>query len=155
MRRGIVGMEIAGNGLGLETVEAAEIGNGALEGAASLERIEVADVLAEKNVLADGNGDGVLQMAADGEHGRQAVAHANAERGVATGAAENSGASAGKTNDGIVAGAHDRPVVHQKTVGDVFEASGRFVIRNRDGFVAAVAAGRDQRKSALLHQQVM
>src|SRR5579872_7134567 len=144
-------MKIAGDDLGLETVEAAEIVDRFLEGTSGLYGFEVADVLAEKDVLADADRDCVFEMATDREHRREFARHPNSKRCVSTGTAENSGAASREAHDGIVTGAHDGAIVHQKMVGDVFEAHCCFVIRDGDGLVAAIAAGGDQRESALLH----
>ena len=68
VRRRVVRMQIADDRLGLETVEAAKVVDGAFEGVTRLERFQVADMLAEENILPDADGDRVLQMAAHCEH---------------------------------------------------------------------------------------
>ncbi len=112
-------------------------------------------MLAEKNVVTDGDGDRVLEVTSDGEHRRQAVRHANAQRRVTAGPAQDSGAAARQPHNRIVAGADDGAIVHQEMIGNVFQARRGFFVGNGDGLVAAVAAGGDQRKAALLHQQMM
>src|SRR5579871_11065 len=148
-------MQIADHGFGFETVEAAEVVNRALESTASFERVEIADVLAEENILSDGDGDRVFQMTADGEYWRQTPVHANAERGITACTPQNSRPTARETHDGVIARADDGAVVHQKMIGNIFQARRGFFIADRDGLVAAVATGCDQRTSALFHEQVM
>src|SRR5579864_8628829 len=91
---GVVGMQITGHDLGFKTVEATQVIDGFFEGGPGFEGFEIADVLAEKNVLAHANSDGILGMAAYGEHRRQALGDANAQRGVTAGTPQDSGASA-------------------------------------------------------------
>src|SRR5579872_555132 len=136
-------MQIADHGLRPKAVEAAEIFDGSLKGLAGFDGFEISDVLAEKDVVADGDGDRILQVSADGEQGRKFLGNANAQRCVAASTAQNSGASAREAHDRIITGANDRPVMHQEMIGNVFQASGGFVVGNRNWFVTAVAAGGD------------
>ena len=69
----VVGVQIAGDDFRLETVEAAQIFNRFLEGFSSFESLEIADVLAEEDILAHCDGHRVLEMAADREHRWQAL----------------------------------------------------------------------------------
>src|SRR5437899_4726657 len=119
--RGVVRMQIADDRLGLETVEPAEVVDGALEGVTRFERFQVADVLADENVLPDSDGNRVLQMAAHCEHRLHISRHANSQRRVAASAAQDSTTAAREPYDRIVAGAHDRTVMHQKMIGDVLQ----------------------------------
>src|ERR1700726_157726 len=148
-------MEIAGHELGLETEEAAQIVDRFLEGSAGFQGLEITDVLAEENVLADADSNRVLEMAADGQYWRHGARDTNAEGRIAASAPQNSGAAAGEADHGIVTGPHDGTVVHQEMVSNVFQAERGFVVADRDGFVAAVATGCNQWETALLHEQMM
>src|ERR1700756_4946361 len=106
MCRGVVGMEIAGHELGLETVEAAQIVDRFLEGSAGFQGLEIPNVLAEENVLADADSNRVLEMAADGQHWRHGARDANTQGRIAAGAPQDSGASAGEAKHGNVTSAH-------------------------------------------------
>jgi len=110
-------MEVAGDQLGLEAVKPAEIVDGALEGAARLERVQVADVLADDDLTAARDGDGVLEMAAHGEHGGQFPAHADRQRRVAARPPHDALAAARDAHDGVVGRTRDRAVVSEKDVG--------------------------------------
>src|SRR5579871_988915 len=155
LRGGIIRMEIAGDRLRLEAIESAEIGDGALERSARLERIEIADMLAEEDVLADGDRHCVLQMPADREYRGQIAGYANPQRGVSASPAEHTRTSARKAYDRIVAGANDGAVVHQEVIGDVFQARSGFVVRDGNGLVTPIAAGSNQRERALAHQEMV
>ncbi len=101
------------------------------------------------------DGDRVLQMPAHCKHRGDIAGHANSQRRIAASASQDSSAPSREPYDRVVAGAHDGPVVHQKMIGDVFQPSSRFFIGDGDRLVAAVAAGRDQRKRTFAHQQMM
>ena len=74
-RRGLVGppprlvarVGVGGHLRGRDAVEAGELPGGALEGRPRLEAAHVADVLAHEGVVARGEAERVLQLAADGE----------------------------------------------------------------------------------------
>ena len=64
-------MQIVGDGDRRGLVEAQEVGDDPLEGGQGLGRLQVADVLADEDLTPDAEGDGVLQMRAHGQNGRQ------------------------------------------------------------------------------------
>ena len=71
---GILGGEVVGVGVGGDEggagfVETLEVGDDAAEGVEGLVGFQVADVLADEDLGAHGEGDGVLQVGADGEDG--------------------------------------------------------------------------------------
>ena len=113
-------MEIADDRFRFEAVKAAKVFDGALKGVAGFDGFEVANVLAKENVLADGDGHGVLEMSTDGEDRRKVLRYANSQRSISPRAAQNAGASAGETYDRVVASTHDGSVVHQEMIGNVF-----------------------------------
>ncbi len=81
-------------------------------------RVQVADVLAEEDLPADGDGHAVLEMTADRQHRRQVRADQHGQRGVASGPAQHALAAARQPHHRIVAGPGDGAVVHQEDVGD-------------------------------------
>jgi hypothetical protein len=101
-------VRIGGDDGGARLVEGLEVGDGAAEGFEGLVRFQVADVLAEEDLLAYAEGNGVLQVRADGQDriansqwpianciakGQWPIANGSWEldweRGIAAGAAEN------------------------------------------------------------------
>src|SRR5579862_2066088 len=105
-------MQIADYRLWLEAVEATEIVNGAPESMAGFERFQIADVLAEEDIVAHRNRDCVLEMSAHGEDRRKFPADANAERSVAARTAEDSSASSGEAHYRVIARPDDWAIVH-------------------------------------------
>src|SRR5579862_551016 len=134
-------MQIANNGLGLEAVEPAQVFDRSLERVAGFEGFQIADMLAEEHILADANGDGVLEMSADSKHWSKISGNADPHRRITARPAQDSRSSAGESHHRIIASANNRAVVHQKTVGNIFQAGLRFVVRDADRLVAAIAAG--------------
>ncbi len=65
-------MQIGGDDFRLVAVEFLEVGDYAPERMVCLLGFQIADVLAEENLIADGKRDGVFQMRADGQDGRDA-----------------------------------------------------------------------------------
>ena len=63
----VVGVGVGGDDGGAGFVEGLEVGDDAAEGFVGLVGFQVADVLADEDLGADGEGDGVLQVGADGE----------------------------------------------------------------------------------------
>jgi hypothetical protein len=151
VRRGVVGMQIADHRFRLEAVESAQICDRILEGLTRLESFQVADVMAEEDVAPDRDGDCILQMAANREHRRKVASNADSQRCIPSCSSQNAGAASRKTNYGIVASAHDRAVVHQEMIRDIFQAHPGFAVRNCDWLIAAIAAGANERKRTLLH----
>ena len=65
----VVGVGVGGDDGGAGFVEGLEVGDDAAEGIEGLVGFQVADVLADEDLGAYGEGDGVLQVGADGEDG--------------------------------------------------------------------------------------
>ena len=91
-------------------------------------------------------------MSADSEHGWKFSRDSDSQGSVSTSPAENTRTASGETNDRVVARPHNGPVVHQKMICDVFQASSGFVVADCDRLITPVAAGHDQRERAFLHQ---
>src|ERR1700757_5513147 len=134
-------MQIAYDRFGFEAVETAKVIDSVFEGVTRFECLQVADMLADENILPNADGNRVLQVSADSEHRRHVSQHSNSQRRVSASTAQNSSASACEAHDRVVTGPHDGSIVHQEMIGNVFQASSRFFVSDRDGFIAAVAAG--------------
>ena len=61
-------MQIGGDDLRFGFVKFFKIGDDAAEGGVRLLRFQIADVLADENLIADRKRDGVLQMRANGQN---------------------------------------------------------------------------------------
>src|ERR1051326_6822988 len=103
-------MQIADHRLRLEAVETAQIVNGPLKCVPGFKGLQIANVLAEKNVAADANGDRVLEISADGQYRGNFARDADPERRVTAGPAQDAGVSTGQAHHRIVTGADDGPV---------------------------------------------
>ena len=68
-------------------------------------------MLAQENLSAQGDGNGVLQVTADRQHGRQVARRDHRQRSVSTRAAQNLWAVAGDARYGIIARPRDCAIV--------------------------------------------
>ena len=68
LRREIIRVQIGGDDLRFRVVKLFKIGDDAAEGVVRRLGFQIADVLADENLVADGKRDGVLQMRADGQN---------------------------------------------------------------------------------------
>ena len=66
--RKIIRMQVGGDDLRFRFVKPLEIGDDAAERGMGLLRFQIADVLAEENLIADRERDSVFQMRADGQN---------------------------------------------------------------------------------------
>ncbi len=151
-------MQIGGDDFRLGVVELLEVGNDTPERIVRLFRFQIADVLAEENLIADGEGDGVFQMCSDGKeilHFRFCIFNFNRQRRVAASAAQNHFTVQHHAHDRIIHMADDGAVVDQKHIGDVAQAFKglAFICANR--FVAQVAARGHDRKAQFCQQQMV
>jgi hypothetical protein len=62
----VIGVRVGGDDRRAGFVEALEVGNDAAEGFEGLVGFQVADMLAEEDLRANGEGNGVLQVGPDG-----------------------------------------------------------------------------------------
>ncbi len=158
-RRGIIWMKIANDCLRLKAIEPAKVINYTLKRISRLDRIEIADMLTEKYLPPDRNGDCVLEMPTHGKYRPKFIRNGEWQRSVAARAAKHLRAitlPAGKhTNDRVIARSFDRTVVHKEKIGDTAQPSEGFFIVDSDGLPGAVAAGRYNRKRILPHQQML
>ena len=68
LRREIIRVQIGGDDFRLGVVKFFKIGDDAAEGGMRLLRFQIADVLADENLVADGQRDGIFQMRANGQN---------------------------------------------------------------------------------------
>ena len=61
-------MQIGGDDFRFGIVKLFKIGDDAAEGVVRRLRFQIADVLADENLIADGQRDGIFQMRADGQN---------------------------------------------------------------------------------------
>jgi hypothetical protein len=144
-------MQIAGNELGLEPVQPAQVVDGVLECAARFDGIEVSDVLAKVDVAAGRYRHRVLHVGPHREHARQRSRDTNRQRRIAARPAQHHLAAARDAHDRIVAGSRDGTRVRDEHVRDPPEPRVRIVFSGHDGIAAEVAAGRDHRVRELAH----
>ena len=112
-------------------------------------------MLAEIDVASDGDGNRVLEMRADGEHGRQLARDAHGERRIASSTAEHALAAAGDAHHRVIDGPGDGAVVSDEEVGHIAEAVKGFAVVDANGVAAQVAAGGDDGMREGAEQQVM
>ena len=144
----VVGVRVGGDDGGMGFVEGLEVGNDAAEGFERLVGFQVADMLAGEDLGADGEGDGVLELGADGEdgmaNGRWQMADGgwklDWEWGVAAGAAEDQFAAHHHARDRVVHVPDYRAIVDEEKVGNAAEAFEGFVLVSANGLVVQVAA---------------
>jgi hypothetical protein len=66
-RRQVIGMHVAGDSVNPGVVELRQISRRSNESSVGLLRFQITDMLADKNVRADAQRDGILQMRAESE----------------------------------------------------------------------------------------
>ncbi len=157
--RGIIGMQIAHDSLWFEAIKPAKVIDSTLKRVSRLQRIEIADMLTKKCLPSNRDGDRVLEMSTHGKHRPKFLCNRERQRCVATRTAKNLKAIAPvareHTNNGIVAGPFDRPVVDKEDIGDIDQRSESFFIVDSDGLPGAVAAGRYNRERVRPHKQML
>ena len=67
-RRAIIRVQVGGDDLRPDLVKFFKIGNDAAEGGMCLLRFQITNVLAEENLVADREGNGIFQMRANGQN---------------------------------------------------------------------------------------
>jgi len=87
--RGIVGMQVAGDAARFDGQQARQVVGRRFLRAARLGRLQVADVLAEKDLAAARERHGVLQVAADRQQRRRGAADRNRQRRITPRAAQH------------------------------------------------------------------
>ncbi len=154
-RRVIVGMPIARHHGGRPREKCGQIGGGPAESVEGERRLQVADVLAQADLVVHGERHGVLQMPANREDGPQRLLDEHRQRRITARAAQHHLAVEHNADDRIIDVPHDRPIVHQEAAGDTGEPGQGFALVDADGLVGAVAAGRHDGKAKLREQQMM
>src|ERR1700730_14134466 len=83
--RQVVGVHVAGDNAGFCFVQPRQIRRSPAKSRERLTRSQVADMLTEKYVLTDAEGDTVFQVRTQSQNARQALFHVNRQRCVAAG----------------------------------------------------------------------
>ena len=157
----VVGMEVVDQGRRPRLPEVEEVGHRRLEGGLRARVLHVAEVLRDEHLVAEAQGDGVLELGADREQRRRLASarrkrrQAQRQRRVAAGAAQQPRRAGDPAHHAVVGVAGDRPVVDQEAVGDAAQPFDRLVLGGDDGLLGEVAAGRHHRPAELRHQQVV
>ena len=81
-------MQVVGDGNGLGLVQAQEVGDDALEGMHGFGGFQIADVLADEDLVANAESDSVFEMRAHSEDGGDGSGEGNRQRGVAASTAQ-------------------------------------------------------------------
>ena len=142
-------MHVASQNLGVGFIKFLKIGNDSAEGFESLSRLEITDVLAEKHLWPNSQGNGVLEMGADGEKVSRlltAVPNADGQRRVTARPPQDLLPPQQHSSEGIIHVAHNWPVMHQEQVSNAGEPFESLVLIGANWFVAQIAAGRDYGK---------
>ena len=151
----VIGVGVAHDVCGSGVVQALEVGNDAIEGVGCLDGFEVADVLADEDVLADGEGDAVLEVGADGQRWCHGSRELDREGSITPGAAQYHLAAQEHAHDRVVYVADNGAVVDQEEVGDAGKALQRVVLVGANRLVGEVAAGGHDGEAELGHEEVM
>src|SRR5688572_29122616 len=99
---------------GPHTIKSFEVFDRASSGSGGSRRAEVADVLADKGVVSDAEGDGVLELCANGESRRHRMPQRDREWRVSTRAAQKHLASGNDAHDRIVHVPDNRAIVDEE-----------------------------------------
>src|SRR5262245_36443313 len=98
----------------------------------------------------------VLEVSATSEHWlNKGHSHGDGLRRIPARTADDSLPTSNDTHDGIIAAHVNRPVVQQENICDRAESFKGFGIVERDGLVAHITAGHNQRQTTLVEQQVV
>src|SRR5690348_5450173 len=109
-------MQIAGNKLRFETVQAAKIFYPSLKSLPGFQAVQIAQMLTQENLTTDGDGHRVFQVPAHGKHWKQLARRDDRQRRIAAGAPKNLRASARNAGHGIIAGTRNRAVMQEKNI---------------------------------------
>ena len=155
LARKIAGMRVARHGLGRDIVERGQIPADPAEGFVRGGRFQIADVLADEDIVPEAERNGVFQMRAHGQHRIERLGDVNGQGRVTARAAHDLLATEEDANDGIIDVADDGPVVHEEGVGDAVQTLDRFGIVDANRLVGEISAGGDDGKTEFAHEQVM
>ncbi|MBC6950090.1 hypothetical protein DWB58_19360, partial [candidate division KSB1 bacterium] len=80
--------------------------------------LQIANVLAEKNVICNAHGNGIFEMRTDGQNFGKRFMQMNRQRRIAAATPQNQLASEHNARDGIINMPDDRPIMHEKRIGN-------------------------------------
>ena len=101
-------------------------------------------MLGQVGLCATGHADGVLQVPAYREDGRNGVRQGHAARDISPGAADEGRGPGDHAGDAVVAADQDVAVMGDDAVGDAGKPFLRFPVGDRQGFAERIGAGHDQ-----------
>jgi hypothetical protein len=154
--RDVVGVEVAGDHLGVYAEEALEAPDLLFVRVAGLEVVEVADVGSEPRLVPRNEAEGVLELGAAREHGTPHRADERHRPGHEPACATQHGRAAGDhPRHGVVAAVLDLAVVGQKEIGDAGQALAGLVVPGRHRLLGQVAGGHDEGSAGLREEQVV
>jgi hypothetical protein len=139
-------------------VETGQIRGGATKGGGGLLGFQVADVLAEKDLIAHRQRHRVLQMRASGKDAPRSarrVSRWHGQRSETARAAQDHFAIQHHAHDRVVHVTDDRAVVNQEDIRNAPQPVQRLKFIRANRFVAQVAARGDDGKAEFSHQQMM
>ena len=124
-------MQVVGDVDRFEVEQALEVRQVRFEGAICQQILEIAGVRRHVRPPAAGQGEGVLELGADGQHGRS-LRHRDRQRdrfgGVAAGAADQALPAIDDAGHGVVVPGPDLAIVGQERVGDAGQPLQRLVV---------------------------
>ena len=153
--RQIVGMEVMGHGCRFHRIEPQKIFDHTHKRVEGSRSLQVADVLAEQDLVADPQRHCVFELCTGGEDGGLESGCGHRQGGIAACAPQELGCILDQTEHAVVGMAGDRAVVEQKTVGDCAQPFEGLPLVGADRLVGQVAAGGDQRAVYLFQQQMV
>jgi hypothetical protein len=136
-------------------VEAQKVGDGALERLQAGRALQVADVLAHKDLAANAQRDCVLEQRPHCQDGGQRSRRHHRQRGIAARPAQKLRQAVDEPQHAVVDVAGDRPIMHQEQVGNRTQPIQRLPLIGADRLIAQIAAGRHQRAIQRSQQQVV
>ena len=152
----VPGMEIVGDDAGLDFKDAFEMVDRLLKEIITLHIFQIADMLAEKRVLALRQANRVLEFSAHCQDGGYVLFEKHGHGNEAAGSPELTNLVADDANYRVIAAAEDGAIVHQKAVGHARQALDGLLVIDCDRLFAQVAASHHQcHKTAFLEQEVM
>ncbi len=117
--------------------------------------LQVADVLAEKNLLADAQRHVFLRCAPTPRMVGSGLWQLHGQRRIAARAAQELRRAVDDPEHAVIGVARDGAVVDEEAVGDGAQALERLPFIGADRFIREIAAGRDDGKAKVGKQQVM
>ena len=153
--RGVVGMQVADRPSRRYALQRNKIGDGGVEAPARGRGNKIAQMLAHDHAAGCSEGDGGLEMSAEGQRGIARAGSGHQRGGMAARTTQDLRAATDDLHDRIVERAHDGPVVDEEQVRDPAESLDRLGLVDHDGVLGQIAAGGDHGEAEVGHQEMM